>query len=82
MLGNPSFNYFLHFHIMETPYIYTTTGFGPGKHKKMAGVYHFSVYMQTVGPNKATLLAPHRTVGPNKATLLAPHRLRLLWETR
>ena len=33
---------------MGTPKIYTTTGFGPRKNKKIAGVYHVLVYMQTV----------------------------------
>ena len=35
---------------MGTPYIYiyTTTGFGPRKNKKIDGVYHVLVYVQTV----------------------------------
>ena len=33
--------------IMGTPKIYPTTGFGRNKKKKMAGVDHFLVYMQT-----------------------------------
>jgi len=32
---------------MATPKIYTATGFGPRKTKKMSGVDHFLVYMQT-----------------------------------
>ena len=29
-------------------YIHTSTGLGPRENKKIAGVYHFLVYMQTV----------------------------------
>jgi len=37
-----------HFNCGDTYiYIYTTTGFGPRQNQKMAGVYHFVVYMQT-----------------------------------
>jgi len=33
--------------IIGTPKIYTTTGFGPGKNREMAGVDDLVVYMQT-----------------------------------
>ena len=46
---------------MGTPYIYTTFGFGPRENKKMTGVYHFLVYMQTA-PKYYILYIHHRAL--------------------
>ena len=48
-----------------TPEIYTTTGFGPRKNKKMAGVDHFLVYMQTAVKYNTFYIRPRGGVYTN-----------------
>ena len=60
-------------HIYIYIYIYTTTGFGLKKNEKMAGVYHFLVYVQTVQICRKT----HHHGGVLQARLrMLPPRLR------
>ena len=42
-----------------TPYIYTTTGFGPRENKKMAGVCNFLVYMQNAPTDRSLYIHHH-----------------------
>jgi len=49
---------YMYIYIYICTYIYTPAGFGPRKNKKMAGVYHGLVYLQTA-PNHNTCYIHH-----------------------